>query len=201
MTRHEGDIVSERPELLADRANQIGMIAARKIGAADRARKQHISNQRDAMRAAKEDHMARRMPRAVINLERLIAELNRVAVLQPAVRFERLRCREAETRALGGQLIDPETLVGMRAVDRDAVVRGQGFRAGAMIDVTVREENLFDRYVLPLDLILDDLEIAAWIDNGGASRRLANEQRAVLLERGDGDQSDFHEDGGPQQKR
>ena len=48
---------------------------------------------------------------------------------------------------------------------------------------------------------LDDVEIAARIDDGRASGCLANEQRAVLLERRDGDQGDFHGMTAPLEKR
>ncbi len=61
-----------------------------------------------------------------------------------------------------------------------------------MVDMAVREQHLVDRHVLARDLALDHVEIAAGIDDGGAPGRLANEQRAVLLKRGNGDQGDFH---------
>jgi hypothetical protein len=58
--------------------------------------------------------------------------------------------------------------------------------------MAMREEYFFDRHVLARDLALDDIQVAARIDDGRASGCLANEQRAVLLERRDGDQGDFH---------
>src|SRR4029453_17836232 len=42
---HEGDVVAERPQPLADRAEQLLVIAARKIGAADRTPEQHVAAQ------------------------------------------------------------------------------------------------------------------------------------------------------------
>ena len=45
MARHEGDIVAERKQLGADRVDQVGVIALRKIRAADRALEQHVADQ------------------------------------------------------------------------------------------------------------------------------------------------------------
>ena len=74
-------------------------------------------------------------------------------------------------------------------------------RAGAVIDVAVREEHFFDGHVLTYHFALNDIEIAARIDDGRAPCCLANEQRTVLLERRDGDQGDFHEVMAPLEKR
>ena len=48
VTGHETDIVAERPELGGDRFDQRRVIAAREIGAADRALEQHVADQREA---------------------------------------------------------------------------------------------------------------------------------------------------------
>ena len=40
---YEADIIAERPQLVADRIDQILMIAAREIGAANRALKQNVT--------------------------------------------------------------------------------------------------------------------------------------------------------------
>lgn len=168
------------------------MVAAREVGAADRTGEQHVADDREPMRAAEEHDVARRVPRAVIDLERFLAEGERVAVGEPAVRLERFGRRKAEALALHRQLFDPEALVFVRPLDRHAVMRGEPLRARAMVDVAVREQHLLDLHVLPGDLLLDQFEIAARIDDGGASRLFANEQRAVLLERRDRNERDFH---------
>lgn len=168
------------------------MVAARKIRAADRTGEQHVAHQREPMCAAEEHHVARCVAGAVIDLEDFVAELHALAVLQPAVRFERLGSGKAEARALIRQLVEPEAFVGMWAFDRHAVMRGERLGAGAVVDVAVREEHFFDCHILTRDLTLDDIQVAARIDDGRASGCLANEQRAVLLEWRDGDQGDFH---------
>jgi hypothetical protein len=144
------------------------------------------------MRAAEEHHVAGRVAGAVVDLERLVAEPDGVAVVQPLVGLERFGGREAEALTLRRQLLDPEALVFLRADDRHAVVRRERLRARAVIDVAVREQHFLELHVLPRDLLFDAFEIAAGIDDGGAAGLFADEQRAVLLERRDRNERDFH---------
>src|SRR3546814_5929575 len=58
MARHEDDVVAEGPELLADRAQQRRMVAARQVGPADRAAEQHVADEGEAVRGVEEDHVA-----------------------------------------------------------------------------------------------------------------------------------------------
>jgi hypothetical protein len=68
-----------------------------------------------------------------VDLERLVAERDRVAVLEPAVRLERLRMPKAEAPRLLGQLLDPEAFlrcgpsIGMPSW-RDSVARPRSDR-------------------------------------------------------------------------
>lgn len=168
------------------------MIAAREIGAADRAGEQHVADDREPVRTAEEHDVTGRVAGTVIDLERFVAELHGIAVVQPAIGLECIGGREAEALALRGQLLDPETLVFLRALDRHAVARGERLCARAVINVPVREQHLLDLHVLSGDFLFDQFEIAAGIDDGGAPRLFADEQRAVLLERRDRDERDFH---------
>ncbi len=52
--RQEGRIAAERPQLLRDRIEQLLVIAARKISAADRSLEQHIANDRQLRRSVVE---------------------------------------------------------------------------------------------------------------------------------------------------
>lgn len=54
------------------------MIAARKIGAADRALENHVAHYRDPVQRVKEDHVARRMTWAMSHLECLFTKFDRV---------------------------------------------------------------------------------------------------------------------------
>lgn len=61
------------------------MIAARKVRATDGAGKEHVADESQAMLAAEEHHMPRRVARTEIDFQRFIAELNSVTVVQPAI--------------------------------------------------------------------------------------------------------------------
>src|SRR5690606_33115031 len=192
---HEGHVIAERPELAGDRANQGGVIAAREVGAADRALEQHVADDREPRLAMEEHHMPGRVAGAVQHLETLGAELDGVAILEPTIRFEGLQPCEAETLALLRQLIDPERIFALRAFERHAEALRELGRLSAVIDVTVREEDLLEARTGLRERGLDALEIAARIEDGGAIRLLADEQRTVLHERRDGNDQELHRDG------
>jgi hypothetical protein len=61
-----------------------------------------------------------------------------------------------------------------------------------VVDVAVGEQDLFQLDVRALDEREDALEVAARIDHRGAVRFLADQQRAVLLERRDRNDADLH---------
>jgi hypothetical protein len=66
MPRQKCHIVTERKKILTNRADQIGMVATRKIGATDRSGEQHITHDGKSRRGMKENDMpwgvARTMP-------------------------------------------------------------------------------------------------------------------------------------------
>ena len=59
MPRYKRHVVAQRPELVADRSQQIGMVAPRKIGAANGACEQYVSDQRHSITRMKEDDVTR----------------------------------------------------------------------------------------------------------------------------------------------
>ena len=75
------------------------MIAARKIGAPDRAREQHVADERDPRRRIVNDDMARRVSRRMRNAELHALELQLVAVLEIAVRRHVAHAGEAVAAA------------------------------------------------------------------------------------------------------
>src|SRR5260221_14718424 len=103
MTWHEGDVVAEWPEPLADRLQQLLVIAAREVRAADRAPEQHVAHEGHLRRSVHERHVARRVAGAMRDVEGQIAEIYRLAALQPALWHERLVGRKVVFAAGGGQ--------------------------------------------------------------------------------------------------
>ncbi len=62
MAGHEGDVVAQREQLLADTGDQLGVVAPGEIGAADGALEQHVAHPGDFLRFVDEYDMAGRVP-------------------------------------------------------------------------------------------------------------------------------------------
>lgn len=123
---------------------------------------------------------------AMQHIERQIADLHLIAVMQPAIGREGSCTFNAILRADIGCHVDPELIIRMRAFDRHAEIGRKHAGEAAMIDMTVGDEQLFDG-----DTVLGRdghkfVEIAARIGEGAAHCLGAPEQRAILLQRGDG---------------
>src|SRR3546814_20753463 len=74
---------------LRDRREELLVIAAREVGAADRALEQYVADDRELRWLVVKDDMPRRVPRTVEDVEGQRADRHRVTVVQPAVRRER----------------------------------------------------------------------------------------------------------------
>src|SRR3546814_12778270 len=88
VARHESRFVSQWPELLCDRINQILMIAERKVSPADRSLKQNIAHDRQFCGRMMEYYMTWRVAGAVYQVERQIADGNLVATITPPTMLE-----------------------------------------------------------------------------------------------------------------
>src|SRR6185369_7799582 len=119
VTRHEADVVAQRPEPRGDRLDQLGVVAAREVGAPDRALEKHVADLGEPRLAVEEDHMPGRVAGAVVDLELRLAEGNLIAVVEPAVGREAPRARHAPLGRRGLDLVDPEGVVGVRSLDGD----------------------------------------------------------------------------------
>src|SRR3546814_17159650 len=77
------------------------VIDARGVGAADRAREQYVADDRELRWLVGKDDMPRRVPRTVDDVEGQRADRHRVAVVQPAVRLERLAAHPEACAEIG----------------------------------------------------------------------------------------------------
>ncbi|EXI77373.1 MAG: hypothetical protein AW12_03113 [Candidatus Accumulibacter sp. BA-94] len=118
MPRQKGHVVAERPQALANRRDQGVEIAFREVGATDGSLEQHVADDRQTVRPAEEDDMSGRMPRAMKDVHLDLAEMHRIAVLEPAIRGESAHFREAEHPALRRHAVDPELIFALRPFDR-----------------------------------------------------------------------------------
>src|SRR3546814_8152812 len=64
MTRHKTDVVTERKQAFPNRADQIVVIAARKIAATDTAGEDHVADERQLRRRMMKDDVTRRVARS-----------------------------------------------------------------------------------------------------------------------------------------
>src|SRR3546814_11821510 len=79
-------VVAQGPEFLSDRREELLVIAAREVGAADRALEQYVADDRELRWLVVKDDLPRRVPRTVDDVEGTRADRPRVAVVQQAVR-------------------------------------------------------------------------------------------------------------------
>src|SRR6185369_11926897 len=90
---------------------------------------------------------------------------------------------ETEHLALLGHAVDPETVVLVRPLDRNAGLSSQrGHRAG-VIDMAMGDQDAGQRQAFGLQRLPDAIEIAARIDDRRLLGLFAPENGAVLFER------------------
>src|SRR5690349_14661980 len=116
------------------------------------------------------------MAGAVADLELDFADPDAVAAGQPSIRRERLQRRKAVERRRLRQLINPELVVEVRALDRGPEPAGQLDRGAAMIEMAVREQNFLKLDHVPVYRPEHYIEIAAWIDHRGSACLLTDQQ-------------------------
>ena len=136
-------------------------------------------------------HMARRVAGAVIHIKHQIADFYLIALHQPAIGFKH-HAVDAISPAIIGQPRDPEPVSLMRPLNRHAQFLGQHTRFAAMVDMAVRQDDLFDGDAVMRHCRAQLGQIATRIDKGTAHRGGAPHQCAVLGERGDGNDGGTH---------
>lgn len=187
MSRREGDVVTQRQQLGLDGVDQVGMVAAGKVRAADAACEQHVTHEGMARGGFEEDDMAGRVAGAMQHLQLVAADLDGVALLEPLRGGEAFGLREAEHLALLRQGVDPELVARMRADDGQIQLARQRASGASVVDVRVREPQGLERQPARLHCFQQRAHIATWVDQRGFIRVGAPNERAVLLEGCDGD--------------
>ncbi len=95
MAGDERDVIPQREQLVADRTHQVCVVAAWKVGAADRSLEQHVSHPGQALALVQEYHVPRCMARTVEDLQGLFTHADRIPLFQPAIRDKRRRLGHA----------------------------------------------------------------------------------------------------------
>ena len=90
MAGDEAGVVAHRPQALGNRIEQLLVIATGEIGAADRSLEQDVADQRQLRFGMVEDDMAGGVGGSVAVVDGELADVDRVAIDEVAVRLERL---------------------------------------------------------------------------------------------------------------
>ena len=157
MAGNELDIIAERPELLMDRVDQRLVIAARKIGAADRAGEEHIADQGQFRRGMEKHHMPRRMAGCV-------QHLSLIHILQIDVQATRRRIELLQASVNHGT---PITQEGVAEIDHRIATELADWRW----QLVAREHALADAREFLAGIVLVDAGEATRVKS--AYRRLA----------------------------
>src|SRR5580700_3274816 len=81
----EAHVVAERDQLVFDRSDERRMVAARQVAAADRAGKQHVADDGEALLRVEEGDAAGRVAGAMQHRECERTDRDRIAVVEPAI--------------------------------------------------------------------------------------------------------------------
>lgn len=187
MPGREGDVVTQRQQLVLDGVDQVGVVALREIGAANAAGEQHIAHEGVARGGLEQDDVTRRVAGAVQHLQGAVTDLNRVAIGEPARGAELLGWWKAEHLRLLGQGVDPELITRVRAFDGQRVLARQGAGGACVVDVRVGEPQGLEVQAQGLDGGHEGGDVAAGVDQGGVVGFIAPDKAGVLGESGDWD--------------
>ena len=187
MAGNEHRLIAHGPQALADAAEQLLVVALRKIGAANAAGEQHIAHKHPLRGRAVKHHMAWRVARAVAHGQGAVPNRDRVAIGQPTRGREVLRERKTKHLALLRQAVDPKLITGVRPHDGQTQAAGQLTHATGVVDVRVREPNGLERHTQSRHLGQQHVQITTGVDDRGVHGFVAPHDGAVLRKGGDGD--------------
>ena len=159
------------------------MIAPREIGASDRSFKQNVPNNRQSARRMKKHDMPRRMPWAMNHLKVEITDLYPIPIDQPTVRRKGVEGGESKHSTLSRQLIDPECVVPMRSLNRDAMTARVFSRLPAVVNMSMRQHDLDQSATRLRQRLVNRVQIATRVDRGSLTGATTHDDRTVLGER------------------
>lgn len=93
--------------------------------------------------------------------------------------------------ALHGQGVDQELVADMRPLDLDPVLPCKLSRRRGMVQMAMGQQHFFKCHADFRHGFFDSLQIPAGIDGGPFAGFLVPDERAILLEGGDGKDCDF----------
>ena len=127
------------------------------------------------------------MPRAMKDLQGLCTNGDRVAMLQPAIRHERLCFRHASHLTGLRQHLYPEFIFALRPLHRNTQRLAQFQSCGTVVHVAMGNKNFLDFSFQLRNAALDALQVTTGINNRSLTGFFAPDDGAILLVRGDRD--------------
>ncbi len=184
VTRHEPNLIPKWKQFITNRIQQRIQIPAREIGSPDGTGEQHITNERQPLRGGIEHHMPRRVPRTMAHQPVRSGRLERIAILQPAIRGELAGGRKTKQLGLRRQGIDPELILTLWPNDLHLESIRQIRHRADMIEMRMGDQNRTQRNPGLGDRRLDTRRIATRIDHHGLAALRIPQQRTILLKSG-----------------
>ena len=123
------------------------------------------------------------MSRAMENFKSMPADLDMIALVEPAVWLDVAGARDPVDFSLRFETLKQHAIGAVGTFDFDIQFGAQIVRAAGVIDVAVGQQNFLNPCARLGNCALDDIEIPAWIDNGASLAHLIPNDRAILLER------------------
>src|SRR5882757_1196340 len=136
----------------------------------------------EAQLLVEKHHAARRMAGAMQDVEDEIADRDLIALIEPAIGPEIAHAGHAETFAAADDVLEQIFVGNVRALDFDLQRIAQLGGAADMVDMAMRQPDLFDGDAGLLDRGLDLVDVAAGVDHYGLFGRLVPDDGAILLE-------------------
>jgi hypothetical protein len=187
--QHAG-LVRERVEQGRDRAHEGRHVAAREVGAPDRAAEQDVAAEQRLLVRDGVGDVARGVAGREQDVDLAAGERQRLAAADGLLGVVGLVGPEAGERVAVDVLEHRD--LGLRAVDRRAGGAGERRDRADVVEVRVREEDRLDRGPELLEHGLDALGLVAGVDHERAGGAVAASDPAVLLDRPDGEAPDVH---------
>jgi hypothetical protein len=185
MPRDELDRITEGEQAVADRVDQVPMLAAGEVRAPNGPLEQDVPDLGQTSVGIVKDDVARGVAGTVDDLQGSIADGHAIPSIQPLIGTEGRDRSETEHPRLLRQGIKQEGIINVRTQDRHPQTLGQLGGAADVVDMTVGEEDLDGGNRLLPYQCQEATHLSARVHDGRLTSVPAPEQRAILLERSD----------------
>lgn len=168
-----------------DRAQNRSVVAAGKVGAADGSGEEGVACDEQIQRSKVQADASGCVAGSVQHLRLILPEADYEMVLGAGIGRRDLGCGEAEPSGLRVHHFEQGQVVLVEEDGRSGLLF-QFQRAANVVDVRVRDNNLFEPELVLFQTRYDLRDVAAGIDDHGLAGRLIAKDRAVTLQHANG---------------